>query len=348
MTTRSGFEKPPESPLERFDRAVSLYLENHQYCGSSEQTVKNYAGRLSLFRRFWLEKWEQQPLHDPDSADVREWRNSLVDDGKSARTVAQYLSELRYFFQFASDDELEGDKIYERNPVSKRIIPKPSPRPYDEILPNGLVAKLWKNEAPIPQLKPNWPRNYAIVVLLLTSEIRNGELLALRLCDVNFPDGYITVESGKGGKFRVVDIPEIAVTALKIYLQSGLRPPEAEKTDPLFGTSAGPDGHESGRWHRGTPQWLSALVERHVAAVTGVNGVRTHALRHIGARLDLTSCAMGMEMLQGKLGHASPNTTQIYCGRLTSRRQTVSAKEVLAAQREAAEENRKKVRLEIA
>ena len=348
MTVQSGFDRTAETPIQRFDRAVSLYLENHRYCGSSEQTIKNYAGRLAIFRRFWLEKCEQQPLHDPDSTIIREWRNSLVDEGKSARTVAQYLSELRYFFIFASDDELEEDKIYDRNPVSKRIIPKPEQRPYDEILSNDLVMKLWKNEAPIPQLKPNWARNYAIVVLLLTSEIRNKELLDLRLYDVNFPDGYITIESGKGGKFRVVDIPEIAVIALKIYLQSGIRPSCALETDPLFGTSAGPDGHDSGGWHRGTAQWLSSVVERHVAAVTGVSGVRSHALRHIGARLDLTSCVMGMEMLQGKLGHASPSTTQIYCGRLTSRRQTISAKEVMAAQQEAAEQNRKKVRLEIA
>ena len=343
-----GDSEKTRSPLEKFDHAAALYLENQRYGGASEQTVKNYAGRIALFRSFWLEHHEQQPAGDPETADFRAWRNSLLDAGKKPSTVAQYLAELRYFFEYSADPELGAEQVYEGNPVSRRLIPKIQKRPYDEILQNSDVAKLWQNEPPTAQLKPNWPRNYAIVVLLLTSEIRNAELLDLRLCDVNLREYYLTVESGKGGKFRTVDLPEIAVSALKIYLQSGLRPADAPETAPLFGTNSDQSGHKNGTWHRGTSQWLSSVVERHVAAVTGVKNVRSHDLRHIGARLDLTSGLCGLEMLQGKLGHSSPNTTQIYSGRLTSRRQTVTAREVLAAQEEQAQRNRNLIRFDIA
>ena len=71
------------------------------------------------------------------------------------------------------------------------------------------------------------------------------------------------------------------------------------------------------------------MVESHVFAVTGVHNIRSHDLRHVGARLDLNS-GMDHYALQSKLGHANPQTTQIYSGKLMARVGRSSAKEVIA------------------
>ena len=189
---------------------------------------------------------------------------------------------------------------------------------------------LWRNNPPKGLRAPQyWARNYAIVVLLLATEIRNAELLSLRLCDLDFVHSELTVVSGKGGKFRVIDFPLIAQTAIRLYLNWPGRPKTLTNQDYLFGTQ-GVKGEavRNGQpdfWKRGTSQWLSAVVERHVYAITGVHGVRTHDLRHVGARLDLNN-GMTFEELQAKLGHANFGTTQRYSGKLVHRRRRQSAR----------------------
>ena len=162
------------------------------------------------------------------------------------------------------------------------------------------------------------------MILLLTTELRNAELRALTPADIDLEDAALRVEHGKGDKFRVVDLPDIAVVSLRHYLASGIRPKDLPDTEPLFGNTApkgsfGPrTGDESREWQRGSRQWLSTLVESHVKAVTGVPNIRSHDLRHVGARIDLNA-GMKQEELQSKLGHTNPNVTQRYSGRLLSR-----------------------------
>lgn len=319
--------------MQKYLDATTYYLKNLEATGAAPSTVHNYAKRLESFRRFWEE--ENQRDHsiqgDPGFTDIQAWRDHLIDTGCKPTTVRQYLKELGMFFSAVSDETLGPHRFYEYNPISKRLIPdtrKLERRPYDLILTDEQVMLLWRNNPPAHRRRPEfWPRNYAIVILLLTTELRNAELLSLRLSDLDFQNGELTVESGKGNKFRVVEFPQIAQTAVRLYLSSSIRPSTLSTDDFLFGTQGDPKertGQAQGFWKRGTAQWLSALVERHVLAVTGVPSVRTHDLRHVGARLDLNN-GMSFESLQAKLGHESVTTTQIYSGKLTARRQRKKA-----------------------
>ena len=328
----------------KFEQAMNDYISNLQAIGTSEKTTTNYKKRLSAFLEFWK---TTSPECDPSVADVRAWRDHLLNAGLKASSVKQYLCELSYFFSALSDGALDGERVYNSNPVSHRLYPKVEKRPYDRLMSDEDVAKLWKNEVQSKRRGDLWARNYAIVVLLLTSEIRNAELLNLTLNDIDLNYGEITIERGKGGKFRVVDIPEIAVTAIQLYLASGIRPNDATENDVLFGTCADENGHNTASWHRGSSQWLSSIVERHVKAVTGVPNIRTHDLRHLGARLDLNA-GLRAEALQSKLGHSSITTTQIYSDRLMQRRGRESAQAVYAERDKQTEINNIKLRLKIA
>lgn len=322
--------------LERFDNAVKAYLSDLLSTGSSENTVKNYSKRLGYFRKY-LD--ENKITVDPTSNEVRGWRDSLIDRGVSLKTVKQYLIELKAFYEYATD---EGINLYEKNPVSKRIIPKHSrsdDKPYDKILDDIDMMLLWKNHA--PKGSRYWARNYAIVTLLLDGKIRNAELLDMKLSDIDWEYGDVTIPKGKGNKYRVVSLSDISLTAIRMYLSSGIRPSYLSDDDYLFGTTAEHKfgGNRTGEnWHRGTSQWLSKLVEKHVKDVTGKEGFRSHSLRHNGARLDLNNGAT-LERIQAELGHSSVQTTEIYAGRLQPKRHIASAREVYAERDRCAQEN---------
>ena len=267
------------SAYEKFRSAMIAYEENLRAIGRSETTIKNEEFVFKLFSDFMLENklWDRR---EEGFTDVQAWRDQLRRDGKKPTTIRQYLTVLSALYNFASSEELGENRWYDRNPVSKLLMPdtrKLEKRPYDQFLTDEQVLLLWRNNPPKGLKRPYlWPRNYAIVILLLTTEIRNSELLALTPNDLDWENAELTVEHGKGDN----------------------------------------KGEE---WHAGTRQWLSDVVRRHVKAVTGVDMIRSHDLRHVGARLDLNS-GMTFEELQAKLGHESVSTTQVYSGKLTSRK----------------------------
>ncbi len=321
------------APERRLAESSDAYLKNCASVGLSPRTVHNYQKTIEDFMNFFIESKENYT--DPDYATIRLWRDALTERGCSPTAVRQYLTRLHAFFEFACDPSCGG--WYKTNPVSKRLFPntrREEKRPYDTILTDAQVMRLWRNDRPGYARTATYPRNYAIVILLLTTELRNAELLHLTLADLHWQEGEIFVERGKGNKFRRVEFPEIAQSAVRIYLASGIRPRDLPDTAPLFGTTSkkGVFGtnERDGTWTFGSAEWLSALVMRHVKAVTGVDNVRTHDLRHVGARIDLNS-GMRQEALQAKLGHASPGTTQIYSGKLMGKSETHSAALVLEA-----------------
>lgn len=317
----------------RFIDAANFYLSNLEATGASDCTIENYSQRLNSFYLFWTAS--DRHYEDPSFTAVQAWRDELLRKGLKPSTVRQYLCELGLFFSAVSDPELAEKRFFESNPVTKRLMPdtkKADKRPYDMILTDEQVMLLWRNNPVIKGPRGEyWPRNYAIVVLLLTTEIRNQELLDLTPADLDFEHGELCVEHGKGDKFRVVEFPEIAQTAVRLYLRAGIRPESASDTEPLFGSLCAKGSGTprfDGVWKRGSRQWLSQLVDRHVRNVTGVAGVRSHDLRHVGARLDLNS-GMPVEELQSKLGHCSVTTTEIYSGKLMARRARQMTAQVL-------------------
>ena len=334
-----------------FDDLVSGYLNDLKYNDVSEKTIRNYQSRIGYFRDFWA---ATDPQSCPTVSDVRAWKESLLDKGLAKSTVRQYLVELGAFFEYATDDEIAGENCYKSNPVNKKLLPKKTneeKKPYEKVLDPNDLKLLWENVRTKGTDKL-WARNYAIVTLLLDGKIRNSELLDLKLEDIHFADeddpyNYLIVWKGKGRKYREVDLNDISTTALQLYLKSGVRPGTAADDDYLFGTTAGHTfgGNASGQeeWHRGSSEWLSKLVEKHVKDVTGKSGFRSHSMRHNGAVMDLNN-GTSLERLQAELGHSSITTTEIYAGRLQSKRRTRNMREVFEVRDEWARKNAEMVK----
>ena len=320
---------------EQYNAASAAYLQRISASNLSPQTLRGYVSVLRAFSRFLAENSEYPDVETAVSA----YRQSLHARGIAPSTMRQYLNTLEIFFSHASLRSFPPSLRYEDgNPIDKSLYPKIPKRPYAQILTDAQIQKLYVNDPPTPFFKHLWPRNFAMVQLCLNEKIRNAELLDLRQRDIDFNSHILTIASGKGRKFREVDLCPLSELALRAYLESGLRPASLSDEDYLFGTTAAHAMQTRGggreAWHRGTQQWASGVIERTVYAVTGVRDVRSHDLRHVGARVCLNA-GESLEALQAELGHANMQTTQIYTSRLGTRRAQGSARETLQ-KREAA------------
>ena len=318
------------TPLEKFDKAVSAYLRNKRLLGMARTTLDNYAASLSAFRAHWIASSAGEPDADPDYAAILSFRDAMLEGGNAESTVKQRLVDLRAFFAGFERPLLVSGLSYPENPVELSFAPRAKKRPYDQILNDEQITALLSSAKPDGAWGKNWPRNYAMLALMLSTELRSEEIRSLTLEDLDFADEIITVAHGKGDKFREVDFPLFARSAVELYLQSGIRPASLPDTAPLFGVGE--------KWEIGTRQWLHGVVRRIVKQATGVDNVGPHDLRHIGARLKLNA-GVSMEQLQAELGHAQITTTKIYTGRLQTRRGRSGAKTVLARMEQIGQRN---------
>lgn len=138
------------------------------------------------------------------------------------------------------------------------------------------------------------------VELLLATGIRVGELVRIRVGDVNLADGVVTI-NGKGDRQRQVYLTS---PHLRRLLQRYLAHPQRKQvvSDALM--PSGASGSPS------TDMVRSAL--RRLAAKAGIHRRLTpHMLRHTAATL-LLEAGVDLRFVQRLLGHASIATTQIY------------------------------------
>lgn len=301
--------------LEKFKDAADKYLRDCQV-EMSPATVQNYAERLGAF----LSHMEEEGFSSigPTEDAVISWKRALSVSGLALSTIHQYLTELRTFFSWCVDM-----KYYEHNPVLPRFIPSSSRQPYQKLLTQEEIMDLLSSERPKGIRKWSWNRNRAMAILFLTAALRNSELAALRLCDLDFDAHTITVVRGKGGKFRMVSFPDIAVTAVQAYLHDPVRPSWASDTAPLFGIE------HDGNWQPMSRVGISEIINRFVRQMTQREGIRSHALRHASASIMLSG-GMRMEDIQPLLGHSSVKTTEVYASLLNPAVPSIGANKVFA------------------
>ena len=334
------------SLYDKLNKASAEYFRRLAMENLSQNTIANYKNVVQSFTDF-VGETEQTDEY----VAVVAWKTKLFENGLSPASIKQYLVSLQIFFGAVSHRSYPEEIRFGENPIDKTLLPKIPERPYPIILTDEQVIMLYRNTPPTPHYKPMWPMTWAMMMLLLNEKIRVSELTELRLSDLDYNDHILTVRSGKGRKYREVDLCDLSEAAVAIYLDSGLRPDCLSDDDYLFGNTSskvkGDVGNKSGalRWHKFSTTAVSQKVERVVESITGVSDVRAHDLRKVGSRVCLNA-GQSIEELQGQLGHAQISTTQIYTSRMGSRKGRDSARAVLAARDAAAEQLRRKNQLE--
>jgi len=219
--------------------------------------------------------------------DLERWLDSL---GISARTRATYVSEIRVFYAWATEDA----RLIRSNPARalsvprrRRYLPRPIPDPE---LSEALGAAADVN-----------PRLLAILALMAYEGLRCVEVSRLRGEDIDARQMVVRVERGKGGKQRVVPLHPETLAALRAY--------RLPARGPVF-VPTGQGGHDTTKALR--PGTISDLVS------AGLPGAYTaHQLRHWFGTHFYRACR-DLLLTQQVMGHEQPSTTAVYAAADTS------------------------------
>lgn len=206
------------------------------------------------------------------------------DRGLKPQTVSNKVRYLYAFFKFLEPDGIIDPDVYARK-IKIRL-----PQSLPKAIAARDVARLF---AVIPNI-----RDRALLLVLLRTGMRIGELLSLTVHDVDFQTKTIKIyEAEKNGVGRVVYLSQDALKVLAQWYQ--IRNPRRLY---LFYGRSGPMGYSSAR----------SIFTRHLArAGLAHKGYSLHCLRHTFAT-DLLNAGMRLECLQQLLGHAKIDVTRIY------------------------------------
>lgn len=219
-------------------------------------TLSFYKYTCFMFMRWAEQQGVQSPKHIK-ARHVRQYLSDLFDQGKKDTTCHDHARAIRTLVRFLYDD---------------KIIPEPVT--FD-------MPKLSKKELPILNaeevrtvLRACNTRDRAIVLFMADCGIRNSEVCKLNWGDVNFENGMVHVDQGKGQKDRAVVIGAYARRALLQYRRQVKN--RNDKT-PLFLSRKG----------RFTRHGL-LIVYRRLSKITGIH-VTPHAMRRTYVILALRS-----------------------------------------------------------
>jgi integrase/recombinase XerD len=261
------------------------------------------------------------------------------EKGFAANTVLSYRRELKKFFAFLKEKELDCLRLDEKDILdfirsqggrggavssqSHLISVLKSFYRYllhDDLLESSPVASvaLPKKWARLPKYLsleevsrllevPEKTtvlgrRDQAILELMYATGLRISEVAGLKTADVYLSEGFLRVR-GKGGKERIVPFSEISCACLKEYLESS-RPVLVGKADPaqLFVNYNGEMFSRQGLWK---------MIKGYGAKVGLSARLTPHVLRHSFAT-HLVEKGADLRSVQMLLGHSSITTTEIY------------------------------------
>ena len=262
---------------------VIRYLEHlyRRHCKWS--TIQNACVVIFDFL-FFIQQSGRRHLEQITRNDLCAFIEQEQDRGLKPQTVSSKVRCMYAFFKFLESDGIIDPDVYARR-IKIRL-----PQSLPKAIAAQDVARLF---AVISNI-----RDQALILVLLRTGMRIGELLSLTVHDVDFQTKTIKIyEAEKNSVGRVVYLSQDALKVLAQWYQ--IRNPRRLY---LFYGRSGPMGYSSAR----------SIFSRHLARAGLVHkGYTLHCLRHTFAT-DLLNAGMRLECLQQLLGHAKIDVTRIY------------------------------------
>ncbi|MGE4168373.1 MAG: tyrosine recombinase [Candidatus Babeliales bacterium] len=227
---------------------------------------------------------------------IKEYLKHLASLSLTARSRSRKLSALKTFYAWA------GEQLGWENYTVDIAFPK-IPRRLPTYLSEAEVEALIK--AALVGDTQKSIRNRVMLCLMYSSGMRVSELTRLKLSDLHTDTGFITV-FGKGGKERIVPLPEPMHILLQQYVEKTHQTLIRKKAHidylfpVLYGKKVKPISRQS--------FWL---ILKALCAKAGIKNISPHKLRHSLAT-HLLKKGANLRSLQLLLGHETIATVQIY------------------------------------
>jgi site-specific recombinase XerD len=287
----------PPSPNSTAESLLDRYLAVLQAERNlSSFTVRNYATDLRhLFA--YLDERRLDPLAI-SRAVFRGYLASLVEANVARASITRKVSTTKSFFRW-----LRLNDVMDEDPLATVRGPK-QPRRLPHVLD---VAGITDLIAAADGDDPADLRDRALLEVMYACGLRVSEAAGLDVGAVDLEQRAMVV-TGKGNKQRMVVMGEPARAALDRYLRRGRGPLYGTRKKNTSATGALFLNRRGGRLSQRAIQ----LIVRRYALAAGIDErVHPHLLRHTFAT-HLLDGGAELRVVQELLGHASPNTTQIY------------------------------------
>jgi integrase/recombinase XerD len=251
----------------------SDWMRNLRY---SESTIKNYSQGIGLFFRF-LENKNPELITNEDLELFN--KDYIISNKFSASFQSGVINAVKLFFSNRLKRKLELELI--ERPKQPRILP--------HVLSKEEVKAILQAHQNI--------KHRAMLSLIYACGLRRGELLNIRIQDIDSKRGMLRVNKGKGAKDRVVPISEKMLELLREYYQY-----ERPKVYLFEGQALGqPYSAKS----------LENVLQQAVKKAGITKKPTLHWLRHSYAT-HLLDNGTDLRFIQELLGHRSSKTTEIY------------------------------------
>ena len=264
--------------------------------GSSPHTRKAYESDLRQFVA-WAERGGAADPASVDHLVLRRYLAYLTTRGMARPTIARKAAALRAFFGWLRRRGVVAvDPTRNlRAPKGDRRLPRVPKAAEVATLLEAAPARAEGVEAAVAV------RDAAVLEVLYGAGLRISELCGMSPSDVDVRAGMVTV-LGKRSKIRRVPLGEVAIAAIRAYLDTG-------RTN-LSGPLSPPDAlFLNRRGRRLTPRDARRILERRL--LTDGRTISPHTLRHAYAT-HLLEGGADLRAVQELLGHADVATTQLY------------------------------------
>lgn len=251
----------------------------------SPNTVASYCSDVSAFL-------DASPVRAEETGTDAIVRYASSRKDLSKRSLSRLFSALRSFFGFLV---MEG--YIKENPCDGIDSPKlgrylPEVLSVDEV--SAIISSVQED---------TWTgiRDRAILEVLYGCGLRVSEAVGINISDIFFSDSFLRIR-GKGDKERVVPLGEMALSAIRRYLEVRPEPAGRQYEDRLFLNKAGKPLSRVSVFKMIKKQALAADIRKDISPHTFRHSFATHLIEN-GADL---------RAVQEMLGHESILTTEIY------------------------------------
>jgi integrase/recombinase XerD len=266
------------------------YLRDQYRRNCRSNTMRTSCTSIELFLAF-MGAGRKTVLEQVTRDDVYGFIEHEQDRGLKPLTVHTRLRAVKAFLRFLIEADVIDPRVLSRKITIK--VPEALPRAMDPDDVKRLLSVI------------NDVRNRAMILVLLRTGMRIGELLETKVHDVNFKGRRIEIyEAQKDRVGRVVYLSDDAQAALRAWFKKR----DAGKQFVFYG---------QGR-NRITYQGARVMFQKYVKqAGLEHKGYSLHCLRHTCAS-ELLNAGMRLECVQQLLGHSSVEMTRRYA-RLTDK-----------------------------
>jgi len=256
------------------DADLAALLQELRLRGYSAKTIRAYAGQV---RRF-LSATEGAPS-EWDADVVTKYSERLLQAGHSHSYVNQAISAVSFYMRHAC----------KQPPVSVRYVRPKREKKLPNVLSGSEVLRLLQ--------AVSYLKHRAILYLTYSAGLRVGEVVRLRLQDLDLARNTVFLRQGKGRKDRYTVLSAAAFSLVQQYLA------EARPETWLF-PGQDPRRHLSERS-------VQKVFEQAKTKAQLTKDVTVHSLRHSFAT-HLLEAGVDLRLIQELLGHKNIKTTELY------------------------------------